>query len=111
MIEYLCNNLTDNIKSANIMSDKNSLGGLIMNGLVIVLIAMVVLILAYALYGRWLAKTWGIDEKAKTPAYTKEDGQDYIPSPLSAVFSTFAKSTSDTGLPFSNASTIAVRSR
>lgn len=57
-----------------------------MNGLVIVLIAMVVLILAYALYGRWLAKTWGIDEKAKTPAYTKEDGQDYIPSPLSAVF-------------------------
>lgn len=58
-----------------------------MNGLVIVLIAMVVLILAYALYGRWLAKTWGIDEKAKTPAYTKEDGQDYIPSPLSAVFS------------------------
>ena len=32
-----------------------------MNTLVIVLTAAVVLVAAYALYGRWLAKTWGID--------------------------------------------------
>ena len=31
-----------------------------MNTLVIVLIAAVVLVCAYAGYGRWLAKTWGI---------------------------------------------------
>ena len=39
-----------------------------MNTLVIVLIAAVCLFAAYVLYGRWLAKKWGIDPKAKTPA-------------------------------------------
>ena len=39
-------------------------GERIMNTLVIVLIAAVCLIAAYALYGRWLAKKWGIDPKA-----------------------------------------------
>ena len=38
-----------------------------MNSLVIILIAMVVLVAGYVFYGRWLAKKWGIDEKAKTP--------------------------------------------
>ena len=51
-----------------------------MNGLVIVLIAIVVLGAGYLLYGRWLANKWGLDPKAKTPAYTHEDGQDYVPS-------------------------------
>ncbi len=51
-----------------------------MNTLVIVLIAAVCLILAYALYGRWIAKTWGIDPTAKTPAVTHEDGKDYVPT-------------------------------
>ena len=45
-----------------------------MNGLVIVLIGIVALGAGYLLYGRWLAKKWGLDPKAKTPAYTKEDG-------------------------------------
>ena len=58
-----------------------------MNTLVIVLIAAVFLIGAYVLYGRWLAKKWGIDPKAKTPAITKEDGQDYVPTSGWAVFS------------------------
>ena len=44
-----------------------------MNGLVIVLIAIVVLGAGYLLYGRWLASKWGLDPKAKTPAYTHED--------------------------------------
>ena len=51
-----------------------------MNTLVIVLIAAVCLLCGYMVYGRWLAKTWGIDPKAKTPAYTHEDGQDYVPT-------------------------------
>ncbi len=51
-----------------------------MNTLVIVLVAGVCLAAGYLFYGRWLAKTWGIDPNAKTPAVTKEDGQDYVPT-------------------------------
>ena len=58
-----------------------------MNGLVIVLIGIVALAAGYLLYGRWLAKKWGIDPDAKTPAYTHEDGQDYVPSSKFTVFS------------------------
>ena len=48
----------------------------VMNGLVIVLIGIVALGAGYLFYGRWLAKKWGIDPNAKTPAYTHEDGED-----------------------------------
>lgn len=58
-----------------------------MNGLTLVGIAVVVLVLAYLLYGRWLVKTWGIDPSAKTPAYRFEDGQDYVPASRFTVFS------------------------
>ena len=58
-----------------------------MNSLVIILIAIVVLGAGYLFYGRWLAKKWGIDPKAKTPAYTHEDGEDYVPSSKFTVFS------------------------
>lgn len=60
---------------------------MVMNGLVIVLIGIVALAAGYLLYGRWLAKKWGIDPNAKTPAYTHEDGQDYVPSSKFTVFS------------------------
>ena len=58
-----------------------------MNTLVIVLIAAVVLVAAYALYGRWLAKTWGIDPKAQTPAVKHNDGKDFVPTNGWTVFS------------------------
>lgn len=32
-------------------------------------------------------KKWGIDEKAKTPAFTHEDGEDFVPSSKFTVFS------------------------
>ena len=48
-----------------------------MNTLVIVLIAVVVLGLGYVLYGRHIAKKWGIDPKAETPAVKYNDGKDY----------------------------------
>ncbi len=51
-----------------------------MNTLVILLIAIVCLLAAYTLYGRWLANKWGIDPRAKTPAVLKNDGQDYVPT-------------------------------
>ena len=58
-----------------------------MNTLVIVLIAAVCLLCGYTLYGRWLANKWGIDPTAKTPAYTHEDGKDYVPTNGWTVFS------------------------
>ena len=51
-----------------------------MNTLVIVLIAAVVLVCAYAFYGRWVAKTWGINPNAQTPAVKYNDGKDYVPT-------------------------------
>lgn len=58
-----------------------------MNTLVIVLIAAVVLVAAYLLYGCWLAKKWGIDPKAQTPAVKYNDGKDYVPTNGWTVFS------------------------
>lgn len=58
-----------------------------MNGLMLVGFAIVVFVAAYAGYGRWLVKTWGIDPKARTPAVAYEDGQDYAPASRFTVFS------------------------
>lgn len=58
-----------------------------MNTLVIVLIVAVVLVAAYAFYGRWLANKWGIDPKAETPAVKINDGKDYVPTNGWTVFS------------------------
>ncbi|MBQ2930782.1 MAG: carbon starvation protein A, partial [Clostridia bacterium] len=57
-----------------------------MNGITIMLIAIAVLGGGYLLYGRWLAKLWGVDPKAKTPAYEMEDGVDYTPAEPGVVF-------------------------
>ena len=57
-----------------------------MNGLVIVLIGIVVLFAGYLFYGRWLARKWGLDPKAETPAVKYEDGEDYVPSSKFTVF-------------------------
>ena len=57
-----------------------------MNGIVIMVISLVVLIGAYLIYGRYLAKKWGINPKAKTPAYELEDGVDYVPTDKGVVF-------------------------
>lgn len=57
-----------------------------MNSLAILLLAVVVLLGAYLLYGRHLAKSWGVDENAKTPAFKYNDGKDYVPSSKFTVF-------------------------
>ncbi len=38
-------------------------------------------------YGRWLAKKWGIDPKAETPAVKYNDGKDFVPTNGWTVFS------------------------
>ncbi len=57
-----------------------------MNGILMMVIAIAVLGGAYLIYGRYLAKKWGIDENAKTPAYELEDGVDYVPADTNVVF-------------------------
>lgn len=56
------------------------------NGITLMIVSIIVLGAGYLLYGRWLARTWGIDEKAPTPAYTEEDGVDYVPADRPVVF-------------------------
>ncbi len=61
-------------------------GGRNVNGILMMAIAIVVLGGAYLIYGRYLAKKWGIDTEAKTPAYELEDGVDYVPADTNVVF-------------------------
>ncbi len=57
-----------------------------MSSLAILVAAFAVFLLAYLVYGRWLAKKWGIDQNAPTPAHTMADGVDYVPAKRSVVF-------------------------
>lgn len=57
-----------------------------MNGLLLLGLAVLVLVVAYLCYGRYLVKTWGIDPNATTPAVAKEDGVDYVPTNKWTVF-------------------------
>jgi len=58
----------------------------IMNGLLLLLISVITLLFAYLLYGRFLAKKWGIDPSRKTPACEMEDGQEYVPTSGAVLF-------------------------
>lgn len=49
-------------------------------------IALLVLIGGYFVYGKFVEKVFGIDSSRKTPAFTKQDGVDYIPMPTWKVF-------------------------
>jgi len=57
-----------------------------MNGLIILIISIVVLSAAYLLYGRFLARKWGIDINRKTPAVELEDGKEYVPTTPAVLF-------------------------
>ena len=57
-----------------------------MNGLILLIISVAVLSLAYLLYGRYLARSWGIDPARKTPAHEFEDGKEYVPTTPAVVF-------------------------
>lgn len=51
-----------------------------MNGMLVLIIGLIILLVAYVTYGKWLAKQWGIDPSRKTPAHTHTDGVDYVPA-------------------------------
>lgn len=45
------------------------------------LISIVLLVLGYIFYGKFVERTFGIDSSRKTPAMTMNDGVDYLPLP------------------------------
>jgi carbon starvation protein len=51
-----------------------------MNAVVILLVGVVILVLGYVFYGKWLAEQWGVDPNRTTPAHELEDGNDYVPA-------------------------------
>jgi carbon starvation protein len=57
-----------------------------MNGLLLLVISVIVLGLAYMLYGRFIARKWGIDPSVKTPAQEFEDGKEYVPTSPMVLF-------------------------
>ena len=57
-----------------------------MNGIIIMIFAIVVLVAGYIFYGKWLAKKWGVDPNRKTPAYEMQDVVDYVPTDKQVVF-------------------------
>ena len=48
-------------------------------------IALVILVLGYLIYGSYVNKVFGPDDR-KTPALTKADGVDFIPMPTWKIF-------------------------
>ncbi|MCD7855204.1 MAG: carbon starvation protein A [Clostridiales bacterium] len=57
-----------------------------MNSVVLLVAGLIILVLGYLFYGRWLAKTWGVDPSRETPAHTKQDGMDYVPAKAPVLF-------------------------
>lgn len=51
-----------------------------MSSLLIVIGSIIIFIVAYATYGSWLAKKWGVDPTRTTPAHEINDGVDYVPT-------------------------------
>ena len=50
------------------------------------LVALVILLVAYFVYGKFVEKTFGADDRHPTPAYSKEDGVDYVPMDTKKVY-------------------------
>lgn len=51
-----------------------------MNGIELVLIALVMYVIAYKLYGGFLSRRLEVNNKIETPAHTMSDGVDYCPA-------------------------------
>lgn len=51
-----------------------------MNAVLVLLVGIVILVVAYVTYGKWLAAQWGVDENRVTPAHELQDNIDYVPA-------------------------------
>jgi carbon starvation protein len=47
---------------------------------------LILLVLAYRLYGGWVARQFALDDSRRTPAHEKNDGVDYVPTPKFYLF-------------------------
>ena len=52
-----------------------------MDGAVVILVAAAVLLIAFHTYGNYVACRLGVDPLHPTPAHTRRDGADYVPTP------------------------------
>ncbi len=57
-----------------------------MNGMVLLVGGAVFFVAAYFVYGRYLQRLFGVDPSRRTPAHTKRDGVDYVPTRLPVLF-------------------------
>ena len=57
-----------------------------MNGAILMTFGIIFFIAAYLLYGRYLARLFGIDPVRETPANTMTDGVDYVPAKFPVLF-------------------------
>ncbi|MEW5898787.1 MAG: carbon starvation protein A [Bacillota bacterium] len=57
-----------------------------MNSLVLLFGGIILFVIAYILYGGYLARQWGIDPQRKTPSEELYDGYDYVPTNAKVLF-------------------------
>ena len=57
-----------------------------MNGAVLVLGGSVIFLVAYFVYGHYLEKLFGTDDTRTTPAHTRKDGVDFVPTSPAVLF-------------------------
>lgn len=57
-----------------------------MNSLVLLIGGIILFLLAYILYGRYLTKKWGLDKDVPTPAHNLNDNIDYVPTDARVLF-------------------------
>ena len=50
------------------------------------IVSVLALVLGYLFYGAFVERVFGVDGNRQTPAYSRQDGVDYIPMPLWKVF-------------------------
>ena len=52
----------------------------------VVVAVLAVLVLGYTLYGAFVARALGLDDARVTPAHSRRDGVDYVPTPAFYLF-------------------------
>ncbi|MBT3193576.1 MAG: carbon starvation protein A [Verrucomicrobia bacterium] len=57
-----------------------------MNGALLLMVGAVCFLVAYIFYGRYLQRLFGVDPARETPAHTRRDGVDYLPTRLPVLF-------------------------
>lgn len=57
-----------------------------MDGMHLLLLSSLYFLAAYLLYGKYLSRLFGVDDRRECPAHTSRDGIDYVPTPMPVLF-------------------------